>query len=313
MAAEQKPPNNQKSRQENRKENKDEQQYKGIFWLSSYPKSGNTWVRTFIMNLLHNELDLNSLATGDIASSRDWVADGLGIEISELSHDEIDQLRPLAYEWLAKNTQTRFHKIHDRYEYLPNGKALIPKEITRGVVYLVRNPLDIALSLANHSTISIDKAIYQLCDSRTGFCKTEKALPSQLRQNLGCWSEHVNSWLDADIKTLMVRYEDLHTDPEHWFSQIADFFHIDSPADRIKVAIEASQFEILQKLEDEFGFAEKRVGVKNFFWKGLVGDWQNVLTDQQVQQVIKTNRRTMEKLGYLDAAGKPLAQPLPRS
>ena len=54
----------------------------GIFWLASYPKSGNTWTRSFLANLLNEqniEIDINSLYTGSIASSPEWVEDALGI------------------------------------------------------------------------------------------------------------------------------------------------------------------------------------------------------------------------------------------
>ena len=71
------------------------------WYLASYPKSGNTWCRIFIAELLRlagddpgGELNLNKdLETGAIASSRLWLDDQLGINSCDLSFSELDPLR----------------------------------------------------------------------------------------------------------------------------------------------------------------------------------------------------------------------------
>ncbi len=74
----------------------------GIYWLASYPKSGNTWLRSFLSNLQQDgdaPADINELATGTIASARDWLDEALGFDSADLSADEIDRLRPAVYRW----------------------------------------------------------------------------------------------------------------------------------------------------------------------------------------------------------------------
>ena len=69
----------------------------GIYWLASYPKSGNTWFRTFLRNLIEDgdqPADINDLSTGSIASSRGWLDEVLGFDTAELDPDEVDRLRP---------------------------------------------------------------------------------------------------------------------------------------------------------------------------------------------------------------------------
>lgn len=89
----------------------------GLYWLASYPKSGNTWVRAFIANLTHTgpgAVDINALDTGAIASSRHWIEATLGFDTTELSHAEIDRLRPAVYRWCARHsTAPAYHKIHE--------------------------------------------------------------------------------------------------------------------------------------------------------------------------------------------------------
>jgi len=184
----------------------------GIYWLASYPKSGNTWMRAFIANLRNEEpeeIDINEINTGAIASGRGWIDEALGFDTADLSHDEIDLLRPAVYRWYAKEyEQFGYHKIHDAYTTLPNGEALIPADATVGALYIIRNPLDVAISFAHHSHCSIDKSIEHMGTADFKFCGNPKRLDNQLRQWLLSWSKHVLSWADAaDINRLVVRYE----------------------------------------------------------------------------------------------------------
>jgi len=287
---------------------------KGIFWLASYPKSGNTWTRAFLTNLLRpgeDPAEVNELQTGEIASNRNWVQEGLGIAVDELSHDEVDALRPRAYLWLAENTSTSHHKIHDAWTRLPDGEPLFPVQATRGAVYLARNPLDVVFSWANHSSISVEQSIKHICNPKHALCGSKRMLVNQLRQIHGTWSDHVLSWLDADIPKLVMRYEDIKRDPLAAFSAITAFFEIEADRKEIAAAVRKCRFENLRRSEAEGGFTEKAPSVKHFFRKGIVGEWRRALTPEQVKQVLEVNRPGMERLGYLDNRGRPRVRPGP--
>jgi len=287
---------------------------KGIFWLASYPKSGNTWTRAFLTNLLRpgeKPAEVNQLQTGAIASSRSWVEEGLGIGVDELNHDEVDALRPRAYRWLAENTDTDYHKIHDAWTCLPDGEPIFPVRATRGAVYLVRNPLDVVLSWANHSSIELDQSIRNICDPRHALCGSKRMILNQLRQIHGTWSDHVISWMDADIPKLVMRYEDIKRDPMAAFTAIATFFEIEKGRKEIAAAVRKCRFENLRRSEEEGGFTEKAAHVQHFFRKGVVGEWRQALTPEQVEKVVEANRPGMERLGYLDMRGRPRVRPGP--
>lgn len=273
----------------------------GIWWLASYPKSGNTWVRAFLANLLSGAdepVDINRLETGEIASTREWVERGAGIDLSELSHEEVDRVRPGAYRWLSANTATNFHKVHDAYTFLRNGSPLFPADATRGAVVIVRNPLDVVPSYASHCSVRMEKAVHQICCPYNGFSKAVRHQVPQLRQKFGTWSEHVLSWLDADIPKLVVRYEDLKTDPVRGFTRITRFLQLAEPEERIARAVEFCRFENLRRQEDQSGFKEKNGRVKNFFRQGKVGGWREELSAEQVRQIVETNQPAMDRLGY---------------
>lgn len=283
----------------------------GIFWLSSYPKSGNTWFRVFLANILNTSnkpIDLNALHTGMIASARQWMDQALGFDSSLLSHDELDVLRPEVYTWQAKKNLNgvNYHKIHDAYTYLHDATPLIPLEGCLGAIYFIRNPLDVAISLANHASCSIDKAIHDMGDKTFVFCENNKRQFNQLRQKLLSWSLHVKSWTEAkNMNVLVQRYEDMHSHPEASFTKAVQFLQLDKTPQAIKKAISESQIDKLQQHEIQHGFSEKPGKAALFFRKGIVGDWENTLTDAQIKQIIQDHGEMMHAFGYLDTNGNP--------
>lgn len=288
-----------------------------IFWLASYPKSGNTWTRVFIANLMSSTgpIDINQLNTGSIASSREWVEQALGFDINELSHDEIDKIRPLAYQYLSQHSDAiEYHKVHDAYSYVDgvklnsnkiftkiNKQALFPNSATRGVLYLVRNPLDVAISFAHHCGWSIDTTINNMSNTQQTFSGGSNKLYNQLRQHLYSWTMHVQSWLDAPIDNkLFVRYEDMKLSPFSTFSKMAKFLELPYDESSIKKAIGNSEIKQLQAQEEVNVFKEKSNKADSFFRKGIVGDWQERLTQSQVNHIINDHGRLMKQFGYLD-------------
>jgi aryl sulfotransferase len=276
----------------------------GIFWLASYPKSGNTWLRIVLYSVLNpsiNTVNINKLATGAIASSRIFIDQILGFDSADLSNDEIDQLRPLIYQQHGQTSNTiQYHKIHDAYTLLDNGQPLIPTVGCLGAVYLIRNPLDVVGSFAHHSNNSIDQTIQIMQNKKYSMCKNNRAALTQIRHKLLSWSDHVNSWTNVkDFPVLIIRYEDLLQNPVEKFTQIVKFLQIECSESQIQNAIINANIKNLQQQEQEFGFGEKPPKAKSFFRKGVAGDWQNTLTTQQIAEIIDQHGEIMQQYGYL--------------
>ena len=279
---------------------------KGLFWLASYPKSGNTWFRIVLANLLNkstNPVDLNQINTGVIASSRNWIDEALGFDSAYLDHDELDQLRPAIYKWYNEQcNQIGYHKIHDAYTFVDKGIPMIPSASCLGALYFIRNPLDVAISFANHLHCSIDQAIESMGNEKFAFCNGKYKQHNQLRQWLLSWSLHVQSWVLArDIKTLVLRYEDMKQNPLPTFTKAVEFLRLGSSQAEIARALDNASIDKLQQQEDESGFSEKPTKVDRFFRKGIVGDWRNTLTPAQIDQIIHDHGDMMQRYGYLDA------------
>lgn len=279
---------------------------KNIIWLASYPKSGNTWFRVFLTNLLNESDDpanINSLNESSISSSRHIFDDYTGLSSSDLSFEEIDKLRPDVYKMQsAESDELLFKKVHDKYYFVDDTKALFPKEISKAAIYLVRNPLDVLVSFAYHSAQPVESMIKSMNNKDYAFCNRNDKLQNQLRQILGDWSEHVKSWTEQkDIPVKVIRYEDMVLNSFETFSAAVKFLKITKSDEQIKQAIQKSDFKILSDQENQYGFKEKLIKSKKFFRKGKIGDWRNHLTEDQVNEIISNHKEMMIKLGYLES------------
>jgi hypothetical protein len=276
---------------------------KKIVWLASYPKSGNTWFRAFITALLNPGnpgVDINNMYPTTIASSRQLFDEFTGVSSADLTPDEIDRLRPSVYRLNAlESDEMIYHKIHDAWILLPGGEPMIPADVTRAVVYIIRNPLDIAVSFAHHLNAGIGRTIGIMNNPSYSFCDREERLHNQLRQRLLTWSGHVKSWVDeSGLPVTVLRYEDMSDRPDETFSKAVSFIGLKHSPGEIHTALEYCAFAQLKKQEEEKGFTEKNAKSGSFFRKGMAGDWKNVLTTEQVNLITSTHREVMERFGY---------------
>jgi aryl sulfotransferase len=274
-----------------------------LIWLASFPKSGNTWFRIFLANLdARGEVpvDINDLGdTGSIASNRyEFEAETL-LDSGLLTHDDIDRLRPAVYTRLAHGLQTRrWMKIHDAYTLNLDGEPLVGR-VARGAVYIVRDPRDVAVSLAHHNNTTTDAAIAILNDPDAAFSRPRKAMALQLRQKMLNWSGHVMSWLDQrDLPVHCIRYEDLVADPVRYFAAALAFVGHTAGETDIRGAVGHADFAELQRQESEKGFGERTSRTSPFFRAGRVGGWQEVLSAKQTAQLQEAHGAVMERLGY---------------
>ena len=275
----------------------------GIFWLASYPKSGNTWLRAFLTNYLRESdepADINELDGGWTASLRGLFEEIVGIESATLTEKQIAHYRPLVYEQMAaQSTEQTFIKIHDAYTRNAQGKPLFSPRATAGVIYLIRNPLDVAVSFAHHRDEPIDETVRFMGNHDAVMVKASDAT-EQLPQPLLSWSKHVCSWVDEpNLNLLTVRYEDMLAQPAAVFTEIVRFVGLAENTNQLEKAIAFSSFAQLQSQEAAHGFAEKQPTAPSFFRQGRIGSWREQLTAPQVQQIITDHRTVMQRFDYL--------------
>jgi Sulfotransferase domain len=297
-------------------------------WLASYPKSGNTWFRMLVANLSAKDgkpVDINDLPErGGIASARGPFDHLTLIDSGLLTHDEIDRLRPRVYEELARGAEdeeydappdappVRFVKAHDAYTLTAKGEPLLAgAHGADGAIVVVRDPRDVAPSLANHNRSSIDEAIAFMNNRQAAFCAKPERLHNQLRQQLPGWSGHVASWLEqSDIPVHLIRYEDMQADTAGVLREALRFAQRPATEAEIARAVEYANFAELRRQESERGFREAprphRGG--QFFRRGEAGAWREELTAEQIARIEAEHAPMMRRLGYDPVGAKPLAR-----
>ncbi len=280
-----------------------------IIWLTSYPKSGNTWFRVFLSNLLNptnTPANINELIETPIASSRSTFDSLTGLNSSDMAPADIEAARPDVYRYYSKKaTDNLYMKVHDAYTLTKYNEPIFPESVSKGVLYFIRNPLDVAVSFAHHSSCSINKMIDCMNSSNFIFLKNTASLKNQLTQKLLNWSEHEQSWTQQnEIPILVTRYEDMINNPLNAFALMVEFAGINASEKQIATAIENSSFQNLKKQEKISGFKEKSPDAPTFFRKGIVGDWKNTLSLKQIEKITTKHRDVMIKYQYLTPQGE---------
>ena len=284
-----------------------------LFWLASYPKSGNTWFRAFLRNLDCGDggpASINDLGPTALAASRAWMDEVLGFDTGDFGPGETERLRPAIYRFASRRLCSyAYRKIHDACHRVEGGRWIVDAEATAGALYLIRNPLDVAISYAHHADHSIDDAIAAMADPDHRLARDDgQGLKPQVEQRLLTWSDHVLSWVDnPDIPVHVLRYEDMQAGGAQAFAEAAKFLELDADWSAIERAIAFSSFDTLKSQEEREPFRERAQISARFFRKGVVGDWQTTLSGAQIGSIVEAHGAVMRRFGYCDAAGTPRA------
>ena len=271
---------------------------KSIIWLASYPKSGNTWVRIFLSRILFKTNNINNLNI-PIYSSKTFLEEQAFIDISELPLEDIHSLRLEVYSEKAKYSDFFPIKIHDIFQKELYNKPFLPFEYSKVVIYIIRNPFDVAISFAKHLGKSIDETISIMNETGYTLSKNTYKYQVQLPQPLGSWSNHVKSWTSQSlIPFFVVRYEDLLYNTKTTFEEILKNCKIPYNSDTLTDAINFSKFENLKKHEQQYGFNEKSIHLDNFFNVGKAYYYKDILTNSQIKKIYESNKELIIKYNY---------------
>lgn len=279
----------------------------GHIWLASYPKSGNTWMRLALTSLMEGG------AAIDISRPHKLVGTGggdrgvfdriLDVDSSDLSTDEVYNLQPAMFDLsLDEPTHDRVWKTHTAWHLTPGGDPLYPVARTRAIIYLVRDPRDVAVSFAHHFDCDIDEAITRMGREDYRFSSHTNHLGKQLPQLLSSWSGNVESWLDhARPAPVVLRYEDMLRDFATELTRAAIAAGLPHDPEAIAGAVAATQFDRLQKQEAKGGWFSQRNSLNSqFFRRGVSGGWRDTLTAGQAARIERDHGAVMRRLGYLE-------------
>lgn len=274
-----------------------------IVWLASYPKSGNTWLRVFLANLVADRgrpLPLAELPRyADDDARAQLYSEAAGRPSTELTPAEVCALRPRVHQRIAREargtTFVKTHNLNGAFE----GHPLHDWTVTAGAVCVVRNPLDVAVSMTHHFGLTVDQAIDFLAEEETATGNE----PRWVTQIIGSWSTHVRSWADAaSDRIIVLRYEDLLDKPAKHFARVAKLVGLDHDRARVKRAIDHAAFRTVSALEQRDGFIEaSELTGARFFRVGRANQWRESLSREQAARIVAAHREQMQRFGYVPA------------
>lgn len=265
-------------------------------------KSGNTWLRLLLQALESADaaVDINAMRNTVSATSRKLFEQMASIESRHLTMAEVATARPAIARMLARQTgKTKRLKVHEAY--LPAFGAptpAFPPETVQAVLHLVRDPRDVAVSLAEHMGCSLETAVVRMGDPEFAV-GAKRSHPSELPQFISDWSRHTLSWLEAPLPVLTLRYEDMLADPIAALTTITNHLDIATTPERITTAVHAASFERLRAQEEKAGFHERPPHMHRFFRRGKAGGWQSELPSHLVRAMEERHGPVMHRLGYL--------------
>lgn len=240
--------------------------YDDDIWLTSYPRSGNTWTRFLVGNLIHHEpvtfLNVERLVP-DMYKTSDWV--------------------------MRRLPRPRIMKSHECFDAR-----------YRKVIYIVRDPRDVAIS-----NYSFEMKLRSVREGTTLDQFVPRWVDGVYWRRIGSWADHVNSWLstrEGHEGFLLIRYEHLQADPHMELARIADFVGLKTTPERIARAVELSSAQNMRQMEktqaDKWVATSHTRSDKPFVGRASAGGWRDTLPAQSLAHIEEHWGGLMQKLGY---------------
>ena len=278
-----------------------------IIWLASYPKSGNTWVRSFLSAYYYSEdgkFDFKLLKNIKQFPSKDFLSRKLR------SVDEAAENWLIAQKKINDQNEFCFLKTHNVYGGYKGNNFTTPN-FTLGAIYIVRDPRNVLTSLMNHYSLNEDDALKMINSIYRNLRDENNNNDYSSYSFISSWANNYKSWkMSKNINKLIIKYEDLENQENETFLKILNFtdklLKKKDKVDKKKfgLAIESTKFDILKKKEEDEGFVEavystKDSKTKRFFNLGKKNNYKELIKTQTAKAIEKIFRKEMEELGYL--------------
>ena len=284
-----------------------------ILWISSYPKSGNTWLRSIISSLIYastGEFNFNLLKLIEVFERKkryEFVKD-INLDDYKKLDKEIECISKYWIECQKKivlnkeiNPILNIFKTHSANLTVASNK-FTDESLVCGNIYIVRDPREIVISYSKHRGKSIDNTIETMGESGT-LLSPDKSLSLCL---LSSWEVHFHSWKNFGARTLIIKYEDLINNTTDEVFKISNFlsniFEIDKKKldKKIYKVTRSTDINRFRNYEKKFGFNETSSrSSASFFGSAKINSWKKILSDNQINKIENLFNKTMKELGYL--------------
>lgn len=271
-------------------------------FLTGYPKSGNTWLRLFIHSYVHGGAAANFQSLFKFwqpVSRLEYISETLSCPISDIEPSSRKVMRYFAFKELAAQQGTKkwFH-THDAFKPCDNGLPYVDSNDLACVLFLVRHPFDVVVSMKHYLGVELTTAVDYLLDPLFVLQENPDKPGYRAMMDIGSWADHAQSWLNGELPCHTVRYEDLRNTPATAFQKIITALGLEYDEQVAKKAMQATNFDTLKKKESLEGYSGGDKSTAPFFRSGKSGAGMECLSDADRQRILDGCGKTMEQLGY---------------
>ena len=277
-----------------------------IIWIASYPKSGNTFLRTFLASYYYSKkgkFDFDLL-----------------LKIHQFPNMKFSKTKSLCEEdasskWIL-NQNEFFDK--DNLNFVKTHNCLLPykgnkfttKDQTIGAIYVVRDPRNVITSMTHHYSITYEIALKKMLDDNATLLQKSYDGDFSNFTYLSSWSKNYRSWKNSnEFKILFIKYEELELNKEDTFAKVLSFINAlsnyekDIDEKKFYNSLNSTSFSNLQNKEKNEGFEESVISRETgkkipFFNLGFKNRWQKILPEDIKKKINERLSEDIKALGY---------------
>ena len=281
-----------------------------IFWIASYPKSGNTWLRSLLASYYFSKNgEFDQLLLKNI---RQFPEEQFFKDFNYNPKEITDTSRfwiP-AQEKINLDNKIKFFKTHNILGAI-NGSNFTNKKNTLGAIYIVRDPRNVITSLKNHYDYDYNRALNFILNEQQYIFESDQTDDFSNFQFISSWEKNYLTWKSQNLFPLkIIKYEDLLNETFFIVREIIEFINktcnIKTKFDKLKAknSIQSTNFSVLKNMEKKHGFIEAVMDKKKsnkipFFHLGADNNWQKILSQDYQNKLNASFKVGMKELGYI--------------
>ena len=281
-----------------------------IFWIASYPKSGNTWVRALVSAYYYSS---DGIFNEELIKKIGQFPEKIHFEGFDYDKEVITDTTRFwikAQERLNRDKKIKFKKTHNCLSSI-NGYNFTDKKNTIACIYIIRDPRNLITSLKNHYELDYNEALNFMINDKKFIFNFKKKNDYSDFTFISSWEKNFLSWKNQnDFPIKIIRYEDLISNTYYTSKQLIKFINsilkIEIKIDerKLKNSIDSTSFENLKNYEKNYGFSEAINSKKDnknipFFYLGPDNDWKKLLDQNFKEKLNYTFNKSLKYFSYI--------------